>query len=156
MECPYCTGESNVVDSRSIDRGVRRRRVCGTCKRRFTTYERVAPPSIKVAKRNGKTEPFDPEKIERLLTRVCRDRVAIKAADIRRITASIEADLIDARVKTIESGALVERLLNRLSELDKLSYDRLAANYLDEQGQLRTSSRSEIDDHQLGLFAGDE
>ncbi len=145
--------ESNVVDSRSIERGVRRRRVCGTCKRRFTTYERVAPPSIKVIKRNGKTEPFDPEKIERLLTRVCRDRVTIKAADIRRITASIEADLIDARVKTIESGALVERLLNRLSELDKLAYDRLAANYVDEQGQLRTSSRSASGDHQLGLFA---
>ncbi len=110
-----------------------------------------------MTKRNGKSEPFDPEKIERLLIRVCRDRPAVKAEDIRRITAAIEAELVDARVKSIESGALVERVLNRLVDIDKLAYDRLAANYLDELGQLRTQGRSESDDDdgQLGLFSDD-
>lgn len=153
MRCPYCDSDSNVVDSRAANRSVRRRRVCSSCKRRFTTYERVAPPNIKVTKRGGRNEPFDPDKIAAVLARVCRERANVSEDDIRRITAAIEAELIDERAKAIASAELALRLLTRLGELDKLAYDRLAANYLDETGQLRTEPREASDNAgQLGLF----
>ena len=153
MQCPYCDSDSNVVDSRAVDRGVRRRRVCSSCKRRFTTYERVAPPNIKVLKRTGRSEPFDSGKIAAVLERVCRERATVSGGDIRRITSAIEAELLDARVKSISSGDLVDRVLARLRDLDKLAYDRLAANYVDESGQLRTKPREAPEDAgQLGLF----
>ena len=45
MKCPFCgTDRDRVVDSRSSVSGrtIRRRRLCLSCKRRFTTHE--APP----------------------------------------------------------------------------------------------------------------
>ena len=42
MECPHCKStDLRVVDSRHADDATRRRRECGSCGRRFTTYERV-------------------------------------------------------------------------------------------------------------------
>lgn len=152
MQCPYCNADSNVVDSRSLGDAVRRRRVCGQCKRRFTTYERVAPPNVKVIKRSGKAEPFDAAKIRAVLARVGAGRPAIDGAAIKRLAAAIEAELVDDRVKTVSSATLAERLLARLEDLDKLAYERLAADYLDESGQLRVKPQPGADDDQLGLF----
>ena len=152
MQCPYCSADSNVVDSRSLGDGVRRRRVCGQCKRRFTTYERAAPPNVKVIKRSGKVEPFDAAKIRAVIARVGSGRPAIDEDAIRRLAASIEAELVDARVKSVTSVAIAERLLARLEDVDKLAHDRLAADYLDESGQLRVGGSEASDEGQLGLF----
>ena len=157
MKCPYCESESNVVDSRVTTDGVRRRRHCPSCKRRFTPYERLGPPALKVTKRDGKNEPFTTEKIEKLLARVCRDRKHVGKKDMRRLARDIEAELVDARVKSVPSNQVADMVLVRLADVDKLSYDRLASNYIREDGQLRTdSATAPIDDGQLGLFAGDD
>ena len=158
MQCPYCDADSSVVDSRAVGEGVRRRRICGQCRRRFTTYERVAPPAVKVIKRSGKSEPFDAAKIRAVLGRVGRGRPALDEAAIRRIAARIEADLVDDRVKSVTSAQLAEKLLVRLEDIDRIAYDRLAADYLDESGQLRVRTRAEgaEDEGQLGLFDSDD
>ena len=39
VQCPECNGESRVIDSRDTDDARRRRRICLTCKHRYTTYE---------------------------------------------------------------------------------------------------------------------
>ncbi len=158
MNCPYCSGDSQVVDSRSTADAVRRRRICNECKRRFTTYERLGAPAIKVSKRSGKSEPFESAKIIRALTRVCRDRPRIGKEDILRIARAIEAQLVDERARSIRSSEIVSRLLGRLADLDRIAYNRLAANYIDEDGQLRTDPRQvpDGDAGQLGLFAGEE
>ena len=40
MICPFCGNEeSKVVDSRTIDSGIKRRRECKACKIRWNTYE---------------------------------------------------------------------------------------------------------------------
>jgi transcriptional repressor NrdR len=152
VQCPYCSADSNVVDSRSLGDGVRRRRICGQCKRRFTTYERAAPPNVKVIKRSGKLEPFDAAKIRAVLARVGSGRPAIDEAAIKRLAARIEAQLVDDRVKTVPSSTIALRLLARLEDIDKLAYERLAADYLDESGQLRVVGPTTMDDDQLGLF----
>lgn len=157
MQCPYCGGDSQVVDSRSSTDGVRRRRTCNECRRRFTTYETAGSPTIKVVKREGGTEPFVPDKIARVLVRVGRDRPALTEATAARLARAVEAQLIDARVKQIPSGEIVDRVLALLRPVDQVAHDRLAANYLDEAGILRTG-RAEPpgDPGQLGLFGDDD
>lgn len=157
MQCPYCGGDSAVLDSRGSPEGIRRRRACNDCKRRFTTYERLASPSIKVLKRSGKTEPFDSSKIIRVLERVGRDRPGFSHGDAIRLARALEAQLLDEGVKSISSGEIVGKILDLLREVDKLSHDRLAANYVDESGQLRIDGRADEsrDGGQLGLFEPD-
>lgn len=157
MQCPYCGNDSSVLDSRITAEAVRRRRSCTECKRRFTTYEKLAAPNIKVVKRSGKSVPFDADKIRAALARVGRDRPSIGEAGALRLARAVEAQLLDERVKSIKSGELASRVLTLLADVDKLAYERLAANYMDEAGQLRTDPRSprEIDPGQLGLFGAE-
>lgn len=159
MQCPFCGGDSQVVDSRTATEGVRRRRICNECKRRFTTYEKIGDSAIKVQKRDGTTERFAPEKLVRVLVRVGRDRSALTPAVIQRLARTLEAQLLDEGVKSIRSGDLLDRLLALLGDVDRLARDRLAADYLDETGRLRTSAQRAEDPTragQLGLFADDE
>ena len=54
MKCPFCGClDSKVVDSRPTEEGsiIRRRRECPSCKKRFTTYERVDELPITIIKR---------------------------------------------------------------------------------------------------------
>ena len=48
MRCPDCGARAEVLDSRPRSDGVRRRRRCTSCRRRFTTFERaqVAPDEL--------------------------------------------------------------------------------------------------------------
>jgi transcriptional repressor NrdR len=157
VQCPYCGGDSQVVDSRSSTEGVRRRRTCNECRRRFTTYEKAGSPIVKVIKRDGATEPFAPDKIAKVLRRVGRDRPALSEATANRLARGIEAQLLDERVKQIRSTELVDRLLSLLRAVDQVAHDRLAANYLDETGILRTErSERDADAGQLGLFGDDD
>jgi transcriptional repressor NrdR len=147
------------VDSRITVDGVRRRRLCNGCRRRFTTDERVRPPNVKVVKRNGRTEPFDSDRLVRVLQRVGRGRPLLSEAELRRLARVVEAELIDSGVRTVSSAQLVARLLDALRAVDRVAYDRLAANYLDEHGQLRIEPRpaDTARPEQLGLFEdGDE
>lgn len=145
-------------DSRVSAEGIRRRRQCVSCSRRFTTYEQLGQPPIKVQKRDGRFEAFDSGKIVKALRRVGRDRPALGPADQQRLARTIEAELVDAAVKSIRSGEIVDRLLRLLKEVDRVAYDRLAANYLDEAGRLRTDApkSEEPSAPQLGLFEEDE
>ena len=131
-----------MVDSRTTNDSVRRRRECATCKRRFTTYERMGHPEIKVAKRSGKAVDFDHDKLVRVLARVGRGRPAVEPV---RLARAIEADLVDEGVKSVRSGELAARVLRRLRELDAVAYNRMAANYIGEDGQLRTEPRAAND-----------
>ncbi len=154
MKCPYCESESNVIDSRGSAEGVRRRRECPACRRRFTTYERLSEPSLKVLKRGGERQAFSFDKLLGMLRRVCRDRPTISDDDLKRLARSIEAQLVDDGARTVPSWRLTELVLGRLATMDKLAYDRLAINYITEDGQLRPRGVSgpEADPSQLGLF----
>ena len=156
MQCPYCGGDAAVLDSRTTSEGVRRRRHCDHCKRRFTTYERVAAPAIKVVKRSGKSEAFDPEKLIKILVRVSRDRPGFGKAEATRLARTVEAQLVDEGAKSIGSDQLATLILDLLRDLDRLSYDRLAANYMNESGVMQTSPVAKRESSgQLGLFVGE-
>ena len=155
MQCPYCGGDAAVLDSRTTSEGVRRRRNCSHCKRRFTTYEKVAAPAIKIVKRSGKSEPFSAEKLVKIILRVSRDRPGIGEEEATRLARSVEAQLIDAGAKNIASSKLATMVLDLLRDMDRLAYDRLAANYMNESGILQTTPGAAGSEGQLGLFVGE-
>ena len=156
MQCPYCGGDSSVTETRVTADGMRRRRVCNICKRRFTTYERLGAPGLKVTKRDGGVEPFDGEKLFSALRRVAAHRTGVADDDLRRIARDIEATLVDSGRKSIAWSDIVTLALSRLQNVDPVSAQRLAANYTDETGAVRFDrSAPELPSPQLGLPLGD-
>ena len=68
MKCPFCSHpESKVIDSRESKKGlsIRRRRECFSCRRRFTTYEKIEEIPYMVVKKDGSRQPFDSQKLLR-------------------------------------------------------------------------------------------
>ena len=66
MRCPFCfTEETKVIDSRLVSDGyqVRRRRECGHCHERFTTFETAELIVPKIIKTDGTREPFNEDKL---------------------------------------------------------------------------------------------
>lgn len=156
MQCPYCSGDSSVTETRVTADGLRRRRVCTVCKRRFTTYEKVGAPALKVQKRDGSLEPFEGDKLFHALQRVAAHR-GVRDEDLRRVARDIEATLVDSGRKSVAWSDIVSLALDRLKNIDAVSAHRFAANYTDETGVLRFEDRPPAaDPRQLGLPLDDE
>ena len=142
-----------MLDSRGASDVVRRRRQCLECERRFTTYERIAPPEVKILKRDGTTQAFDREKLERVVRKVTRGRpVGRKAGD--DLVRGLELELTSSDETIVKSSQLARRLLDKLGELDPASASRFAAAYLDEEGVVRTDDKAPSP--QMTLPLGDD
>ena len=141
-----------MTETRVTADGLRRRRVCTACKRRFTTYEKLGAPGLKVQKRDGTVEPFDGEKLFHALQRISAHRNGVRDEDLRRLARDIEATLVDGGRKSIVWSDIVTLALSRLANVDPVSAQRLAANYTDESGVVRLGdSTHELPTQQLGL-----
>ncbi len=152
MQCPYCGGDSGVTETRVTADGLRRRRNCGVCKRRFTTYEKLGAPGLKVAKRDGTVEAFDRDKLLHALARVSAHRSAVGPEALRRIARDIEATLVDSGRKSAPWSDIAALAIARLKNLDAISASRLEANYTDEAGDVRFSAQPQpAETAQLGL-----
>ena len=131
MRCPLCASlDDKVVDSRLADDGaaIRRRRECLGCGRRFTTFERLEEAPLVVVKRSGDREPFDIPKLvagigSAAKNRLSDDQVVALATEIEE-----EARLAGPEVTTQAIGIAV---LDRLRQLDHVSYLRFASVYKD-------------------------
>src|SRR5215213_240229 len=117
MQCPYCGGDSSVTETRVTADGLRRRRVCTACKRRFTTYEKLGAPGLKVHKRDGTVEAFDGDKLFLALQRVAAHRGVADDA-LRRVARDIEATLLDSGRKSVAWTDIVTIVLDRLRNID--------------------------------------
>jgi transcriptional repressor NrdR len=156
VQCPYCGGDSSVSETRVTADGLRRRRLCTVCKRRFTTYEKVGAPGLKVHKRDGSLEPFDGDKLLLALSRVCAHRPGIRDDDLRRIARDIEATLLDGGRKSVAWSDIVGLALERLENVDPIAAQRLRANYTDESGAVRFDAAASVRSPQLGLPLADD
>ena len=131
MKCPFCDDvEDKVVDSRMAKEGevIRRRRECLTCKRRYTTYERVEETMPAVVKKDGRREPFDRGKIVSGLKKACEKR-PIGTATIETVTDRIEKRIQDMGETEIVITAVGEEVMRELSQLDQVAYVRFASVY---------------------------
>jgi transcriptional repressor NrdR len=131
MQCPYCRNDNDrVIDSRASDDGfaIRRRRECLTCHRRYTTYERVEEPAIKVVKKDGIREPFSREKIKNGLLKACWKR-AISDEQIEAIVATIENDIYANFDTEVASRHLGDMVMVQLRDIDQVAFVRFASVY---------------------------
>lgn len=131
MRCPFCQArDSRVVDSRELGTGesIRRRRECSACGRRFTTYERVESGSLIVVKRDGRREEFDPRKLRDKL-RIALTKRPVPQAEVDRIVATVEAELLSLGTVEVPSTAIGEVVLRELKQVDEVAYIRFASVY---------------------------
>lgn len=150
MRCPFCGAEkSRVLDtSQDLARDeIRRRRVCNTCERRFTSYERarLVTPLVVKAGRPGqpcRREEFDPEKLRHGIRVACAKR-PIPPSAVDQLLADVEARLQEMPVDEVPSRVVGDMVMDGLRELDEIAYIRYAIVYLGLQDL--NAVRGEID-----------
>lgn len=131
MKCPYCSNESlRVTNKRSSPDGIRRRRECLKCKKRFTTYERIERSDIFVIKKDGRREPFNKMKVESGLNKAFEKRPVSKE-QIEKIVWEIEEQVRKTGKKEIKSSLIGEMIIKKLKKVDHIAYIRFASVYRD-------------------------
>ena len=131
MKCPFCDhADTRVIDSRPTDEGqaIRRRRVCDSCKKRFTTYEKVEEIMFMVVKKDGSRELINRSKVRNGIVNACKKR-PITTDQIEKIVDDIERGLNNMMEKEISSTVIGEVILDNLKELDEVAYVRFASVY---------------------------
>ena len=129
MNCPYCGGqESRVIDSRSVDDGVRRRRKCLACNNRFTTYERMQPHDIFVIKKDGRREEFSRDKLLLGIRKACEKR-PLPTGAIDKLVDTIKAEFYKAGKSEVSSSYIGDLVMEGLKKLDHIAYIRFASVY---------------------------
>ncbi len=107
---------------------IRRRRMCVSCEKRFTTHERVAELEIRVIKKDKSREPFRPEKIRQGLERACWKR-PIPTDKVESVITEIIQGVYMYRDSEIDSQVIGEMVMEKLIELDDVAYIRFASVY---------------------------
>lgn len=131
MRCPNCGAEdSRVTDSRDTGEDIRRRRECSECGVRFTTYERIQHAGLMVAKRDGRREDFDREKVARSVRLACVKRPFPTGA-LDKLVEEIENDLQRMGRNEVPASVIGDAALRRLRDLDSVAYIRYASVYRD-------------------------
>jgi transcriptional repressor NrdR len=131
MRCPYCEhSESKVIDSRESKNGmcVRRRRECLSCKRRFTTYEKIEKILYMVIKKDGSRQPFDGQKLLQGMLKACEKR-PVPLAKLEEVVEEVESRLMERSDKEMNASEIGLLVMNRLKALDTVAYVRFASVY---------------------------
>jgi transcriptional repressor NrdR len=131
VKCPFCNQlEDKVIDSRTAREGevIRRRRECLSCKRRYTTYERIEESLPVVVKKDNRREPFDRGKILAGIKKACEKR-PVSIGALNAAVDRIEKRVQDKGETEIPSRALGEEIMRELRELDSVAYVRFASVY---------------------------
>jgi transcriptional repressor NrdR len=134
VRCPWCGREKDrVVDSRLSESGaaIRRRRECLSCKRRYTTFERVEDVGLMVVKRDGSKEPYDREKVVAGLAKALTNR-PVTAAQVQNVASRIE-ERLRRKGPVVTTQEVGLEVLSMLAKLDQVAYMRFASVYKDFQ-----------------------
>lgn len=128
MHCPHCKNEdTSVVDSRLAEEGraIRRRRECGKCGHRFTTFERQELSTLIIIKRDGTREPYSRSKLERGIWLACTKR-PVSEDQIDKLLSRLE-EKWGANKKEVASSTVGNDVMKELKKLDKVAYIRFAS-----------------------------
>lgn len=131
MKCPYCSfPDTKVIDSRptSDNKEIRRRRLCLSCKKRFTTYERYETQTTVVVKKDDTREPFMRSKVLNGMIRAAEKR-PIPVERLEEAADEIETELNHLNQKEVTSAYIGELVMEELKKIDKVAYVRFASVY---------------------------
>jgi transcriptional repressor NrdR len=130
MRCPYCgSTRTRVIDTTRGSRGVRRRRVCKECGRRFSSVERAILITPLVVKRDGRREEFSRDKLLSGLRISCARR-PVSADDLERLADRVENHIRQLGKAEVASRVIGDLVIEELKALDPVSYIRYAIVYL--------------------------
>ena len=118
-----------MVDSRAADEGkaIRRRRACGSCGARFTTFERFEHAELHVMKRDGRKVDFDRATIVRGITTAAKGGT-LDAAAIDSVVEAVE-DEIRLLGDLVSSEEIGKTVLHHLRRVDDVTALRFASVY---------------------------
>ena len=129
MNCPFCSeAETKVTDSRPEQDGIRRRRECLACGRRFTTLERVELGGVVLLKKDGRREPFDRAKVIAGVRKACEKR-PIPSGAVEALADEVEQAVFAMNRAEVPSSVVGELVMERLKALDHIAYIRFASVY---------------------------
>ena len=131
MKCPFCAHlETQVVETRVSEDAdfIRRRRQCGACEKRFTTYERPDVTFPSIVKKDGRRIEYKRSKILGSMNLALRKR-PVSTDQIDSAIERIEEKLLSLGVREVASNRLGELVMRELKKLDKVAYIRFASVY---------------------------
>ena len=122
--------EDKVLDSRVARNGdaTRRRRICIRCGYRFTTYEEVVRPKLRVMKTDGRHEEFDRDKLTNGIERACEKR-PVSASDIEALVDGLVEEIESEYEREVASEIVGQKVMDRLEKLDDVAFVRFASVY---------------------------
>ena len=136
MECPFCGEDSvSVVETRPLphENALRRRRQCASCSKRFTTYERIEAEELRVIKKDGRRERFDPEKVRKGIL-IAVEKRPVTTQQIDEAIDRIERELRCRDESEVQSTLIGELVMKELRAMDTVGYLRFASIYKDFAG----------------------
>ena len=131
MKCPFCSHqETQVVETRVSEDGdfIRRRRQCGSCEKRFTTYERPDVNFPSIVKKDGRRIEFERAKLIASMKLALRKR-PVSTEQVDAAIERIEEKLLNLGLREVQSTRIGELVMRELKKLDKVAYVRFASVY---------------------------
>ena len=133
LDCPYCSNKSSkVTNKRSSPDGIRRRRECLKCKKRYTTYEKIEKNDFFVIKKDNSRENFSTEKMSRGIKRAFEKR-PIQKEKVDSMIREVEETLRKKGKKKIKATTIGELIMKKMKKMDNIAYIRFASVYRDFQ-----------------------
>ena len=108
MKCPFCShSETQVMETRISEDGdfIRRRRQCGSCEKRFTTYERPEVNFPVVVKKDGRRIDNDPAKLRGSFALALRKR-PVSTEQVGSAIDRIEEKLLNLGLREVPSARI--------------------------------------------------
>ena len=130
VRCPACSADdTKVIDSRTAVDGeaIRRRRLCLSCRHRFTTYERVEEVPLTVVKRSGDRCPFDRAKVVDGVRAAAKGR-PVTPEQLDALATAVE-DAMRLEGSEVSSAQIGLAVLDELRLVDEVAYLRFASVY---------------------------
>ncbi len=107
--CPDCKAtKSRVAETRRVEGGIRRLRLCLQCGKSFSTYEEIRKERLYVRKRNGKRQLFDREKLRAGL------KLAFTKSEVDEAKIDDLTDHIAAKIQSIGSTEIASKHIGNL------------------------------------------
>jgi transcriptional repressor NrdR len=131
MKCPFCShSETQVVETRISEDGdsIRRRRQCGSCEKRFTTYERPDVTFPAIVKKDGRRIEYERAKLLASMKLALRKR-PVSIEQIDNAVERMEEKLLSLGAREMPSAQIGELVMRELKKLDKVAYVRFASVY---------------------------
>ena len=107
---------------------IRRRRQCGACEKRFTTYERPDVSFPAIVKKDGRRIEYKRSKILGSMNLALRKR-PVSTEQIDLAVERIEEKLLAMGLREVASNRIGELVMRELKKLDKVAYIRFASVY---------------------------